>query len=94
VDLRAQRAAENEKVFRRINERVEALSGERELLTLVCECADVRCVDRIEGVPAAEYEAVRRHLDRFLVLRGHEQPDVERVVDERPGYLVVSKPAA
>ncbi|MES1248937.1 MAG: hypothetical protein ABUS54_14825 [Actinomycetota bacterium] len=90
MDLRAQRAAENEKLFRRINERVEALS-EGEILTLVCECADVACVERIPGVPLDEYEEVRSHEDRFFVIRGHELLDVERVVDERAGHLVVAK---
>ena len=94
MDIRTQRALENEKLFRRINERVDALSGDRGRLAIVCECADVSCVERIEGVPAAEYEAVRAHGDRFFVLRGHEQLDVERVVDERKGYLIVAKPAA
>ena len=93
MDLRAQRAAENERVFRRINERVEELTPDGDPLTLVCECADVVCVERIPGVPADEYEEVRSHGDRFFVLPGHERLDVERVVEEREGYLVVSKPA-
>jgi hypothetical protein len=91
VDLRAQRAAENENLFRRINERVVELSVARETLTLVCECADATCADRIVGVPAEEYETVRGHGDQFFVVRGHEQSGVERVVDERSGYLVVAK---
>lgn len=92
MHLRAQRAAENERLFRRINERLEELATD-DSLTLVCECADVACVERIPDVPLAEYQAVRRHSDRFFVLRGHEQRDVEQVVDERAGYLVVAKPA-
>lgn len=91
MDLRAKRAAENESLFRRINERVEQLSRGQESLTLVCECADATCVERVEDVPVGEYESVRAHGDRFFVIRGHEQPAVERVVDERDGYLVVAK---
>lgn len=92
MDLRAQRAAENERLFRRINERVEQLTPGRDPLTLVCECADAGCAERIAGVPADEYEEVRRHSNRFFVLPGHEQPEVERVVDDRERYLVVAKP--
>jgi hypothetical protein len=91
VDLRAQRAAENENLFRRINERVEELSAERATLELVCECADGTCVDRIVGVPREEYEAVRAHADRFVVARGHERLEIERVVGQRGAYLVVEK---
>jgi hypothetical protein len=90
VNLRAERAAENENLFRRINERVEELSAGNTRLALVCECADLTCVERLT-VPTMEYEAVRGHPERFLVARGHEHRDVETVVDERPAYVVVAK---
>jgi hypothetical protein len=90
-DLRAQRAAENENVFRRINERVEAVSADADELLLVCECSASDCVQRLAGVTAPEYETVRSHGDRFLVVPGHERPDVEVVVDVRSGFLVVEK---
>jgi hypothetical protein len=38
-----------------------------------------------------EYEALRAEPTRFAVVPGHEVPDVERVVDRRPKYLVVEK---
>jgi len=91
VSTRAQRAAENENLFRRINERVEHLTPAGRSLSIVCECADATCVRRISGVPAAEYEEVRRHPDRFFVSRGHEQTDVETVVAEHGAYLIVAK---
>jgi hypothetical protein len=90
-DLRAARAAENENLFRRINERVEELSRSLETLTIVCECSDVGCVERIPGVPIAEYEAVRSHAERFFVVEGHQRDDIESVLEERAGYLVVAK---
>jgi hypothetical protein len=91
VDARAQRAAQNESLFRRINERVEALSSDFDALTLVCECADAACVERLVGVSREEYEAVRAHSDRFLVKRGHERGEFETVVGERRDYLIVEK---
>jgi hypothetical protein len=39
----------------------------------------------------ADYDSVHSQADRFVVLRGHESPDIEKVVDERTGYLVVDK---
>ena len=38
-----------------------------------------------------EYERVRDHPRRFIVSPGHEQLDVEVVVETRPNYLVVQK---
>ena len=37
------------------------------------------------------YEAVRASPRRFLVLEGHETPEVERVVERHPAYVVVEK---
>lgn len=91
MDTQARRAAENENLFRRLNERVEELSVDTATFAIVCECADGSCVERIAGVPHAEYEAVRAHPERFFVVRGHERGDIERIVEERPRYLVVAK---
>jgi len=91
VDLRARRAAENEDLFRRVNERVAELGGSLETLTLVCECADTSCSERLTGITQQEYEHVREHGDRFFVARGHGRPDLETVVDEHDGYAVVEK---
>lgn len=91
MDLRGQRAAENESLFRRVNERVEELSHGLETLALVCECADTGCAERLVDVPTSEYERVRAHGDRFFVAPGHEQRDVESIVSESERYLVVEK---
>jgi hypothetical protein len=90
-DTRAQRAGQNEDLFRQINERVEELSPGLATLTLVCECADVACIERLHSVSRSEYESVRRHGDRFFVAKGHELDEYETVVEERPGYFVVEK---
>lgn len=91
MDVRAQRAAENEDLFRRVNERVAELSRGLDVLTLVCECADTACSARLTDVPAPEYEQVRSHGTRFFVAPGHVRADVESVVDEHDGYVVVEK---
>jgi hypothetical protein len=40
----------------------------------------------------AEYERAVGPPDQFIVLPGHEDPTVERVVDEHETFVVVSKP--
>lgn len=84
--------ARNEAFFRAVNEgiaeaseRFESVEGE-----FLCECGDANCTHRIE-VPLAEYEAVREHPTRFLVRRGHVEPEVERVVGRRARYAIVEK---
>ena len=38
-----------------------------------------------------DYDDVHSQADQFVVLRGHENSEIEKVVDERAGYLVVDK---
>jgi hypothetical protein len=39
-----------------------------------------------------EYEEAVGPPDQFVVSPGHEDPSVERVVEQRDGYVIVSKP--
>ena len=91
---RPRRIALNEALFREVNERVEAVNqqfGERAAdAQFVCECGDDRCIERIQ-LTLDDYESLRSDATHFAVRTGHEIPDVERVVAERDGYLVVAK---
>ena len=91
---RSERAARNEAVFRRVNERLEevnaAFDSMLETAEFVCECADIGCVERIE-LTLQQYEAVRRHPKQFIVRPGHELAEEERVVERLDAYLVVEK---
>ncbi len=93
-DLRSDRAARNESLFRRVNERVEevskAFNSILEDADFFCECADVECMEKIR-MTLPEYEALREVSTHFAVKPGHVLPDDERVVDERAGYVVVEK---
>jgi len=82
----------NESIFREVNERIEEVgeSADRRRLEFVCECQDLGCAQRIE-LALGEYEAIRAQPTHFLVVSGHQQPEVDRVVRERDGYLVVEK---
>ena len=60
---------------------------------MLCECEHADCLQRLE-VSAQVYEETRRDRDRFLVIAGHVDDDVERVV-ANDGYAVVrGRPAA
>ena len=96
MDERARRIGENEALFRLVNERIEGL-GEAfgaitESMTIVCECGDGSCVEQIE-LSVADYERIRSDPTLFVIVRGHEIPDVEDVVERSDGFDVVRKHA-
>lgn len=89
----AERAGRNEEIFREVNARIEQgaeLHGVGTPLPFHCECANAHCLSKIEILPR-EYEQVLQDPDRFVVVPGHEVPEVERVVEKRAGYLMVEK---
>jgi hypothetical protein len=92
---RARRIAENEALFRTVNEQIEDLQRgmagiSDDTMHIVCECGELRCAERIV-VPVARYEEVRADATLFLIVPGHDQPGFEEVVDRAEGYDVVRK---
>jgi hypothetical protein len=91
---RADRAARNEAVFRRVNERLEELNEGFQLVTdnaeFVCECAQIDCAERVR-LTLATYESIRSVPTHFIVKPGHVLPTEERVVEQNDEYLVVEK---
>jgi|1186.fasta_scaffold171876_2 hypothetical protein len=89
-ELRLERAAKNQSLFRQVNEGIEQLGASGSSDAFVCECMDARCAERV-SMTLEEYERIRADGNRFFVLVGHEVPDVEAVVETGDDYLVVSK---
>lgn len=100
---RQSRAARNEDLFRRLNERLHALAEhaqrgpiatatEEAPERFVCECASTDCSTVVE-LTAGEYSAVRATGRRFLVSpdASHTSPDLEEVVERHDRYWVVQK---
>lgn len=89
------RAAQNELVFRTVNEQIAEMTDRfREQLAeidIVCECADPSCVGTIR-INSEVFSKIERADGRFLVLPGHEDESVEQVVERTEKYLVVLKP--
>lgn len=87
------RIVTNEARFREVNEAISRgqWPGEREAaIGFRCECAALGC-NRLIELTYPEYESVRAHPRRFVVVPGHERDEVETVVETRAGYLVVEK---
>jgi len=97
TELRRRRLAENQVLFREINERIEASAetqgSDHHAYEFVCECSTLECFERFE-LTLAEYGRVRDRPQRFIVLSGHEQPEVEDVVERRGVVAIVEKRGA
>jgi hypothetical protein len=84
------RIAHTEALFRDVNERI-AESAERfnsDEAEFICECADQTCTERV-GATLDEYEQVREQGDTFLLVPGHEDTSVERVVERPRNHLAI-----
>jgi hypothetical protein len=89
----ARRVGLNEGVFRAVNESLAGFVGTRgrgRELDLICECAREECEARIR-MDREAYERLRSDPLCFAVVDGHEDPDVECVIDRQPAYSVVRK---
>ena len=96
VDARDERTAANEALLREVNDRIQDV-GERlsvlpddERLDFRCECGRSSC-DTMISMSVSEYRHVRSDNDRFAVSPGHEDDEIERVVERADRYVIVDK---
>jgi hypothetical protein len=96
-ELSGRRAAENQSLYRSVNERIKQLNaalGEiapnGDSYEWLCECADTECTLRISAT-LDEYEGVRENPRTFIVAPRHLYPEVERVLTENTRFTIVEK---
>jgi hypothetical protein len=91
--------ASNEGLFRDVNDRIEEVTqkfshGDKEPQAqeadFLCECGHDNCTQAVR-LTLKEYEGVRHEETFFIVFPGHEDDDVETVVDRYEHYTVVRK---
>jgi hypothetical protein len=93
VKSHEERVARNEALFQEVNRQIEKLEeklGRRRTFAILCECSRKHCLDTFEVEPEI-YERVRSTPLLFFLAPGHEDPEVERVVERNPQFLVVEK---
>jgi hypothetical protein len=97
AELSGERAAENQSLYRSVNEGIKQLNAALEEVApdagsyeWLCECADTDCTIRLSAT-LDEYEGVRENPRTFIVARGHLYPEVERVLDENGRFMIVEK---
>jgi hypothetical protein len=85
---------QTEEIFRSANELVDAAAEQSAQNTgkipYICECADHLCLGRVE-LTRTEYEGVRRHTDRFVIIAGHLQAEGQHVVGMLGPYELVEE---
>lgn len=91
--MEAIQAAEDQSLFRKVNERVWAISssfGAIEEVKFLCECARRDCTEEV-NMSLTAYEALRRVPTHFAVSPnvGHVFPEVERIFAKQDGYFVL-----
>lgn len=96
-EARAHKLAANQSRFRRANDRLRRAAyshrfeaGDR--VPFLCECADPGCFEAVM-LSLEEYERVREHPSRFVLVAGHEDAEAaqERIVEAERGYAIVEK---
>ena len=91
MDERTRRVAENEALFRQVNEHVVA-GGRRpsENFEILCECEDTACMDHIP-VTTEFYETARAEPTDFLLKPGHDKAEFEKVIERHDDFVLVRK---
>jgi hypothetical protein len=98
MDERLERQARNESLIREMNDQIAALD-EREAtgwaapqeFMFQCECGRTGGCDARVVMTLAEYERAHSQRDRFVVVAGHEDDEIERVVERTDRYVIVDK---
>jgi hypothetical protein len=97
---RPERQARNEGLVRLVNEQIDALDQQAEeqgwpppdrRFDFHCECGREGGCPAMVAMTLEEYDRVRSEDDRFALLPGHENPEIERVVERHEHFLIVDK---
>ena len=88
------KARENEERFAAANGHIRETAASLEMnlapVPFLCECSDLRCTKIIQ-LSLAAYESARAHAGAFLLLSGHDDARVERIIARNDGYVLVEK---
>jgi hypothetical protein len=86
--------ANNEDLFRRINDDIEGIAAQHgtdaHAYEFFCECSDADCSERVR-LTLEEYRSVRENSARFVVAKGHIVREIEHVVESATDHAVIEK---
>ena len=91
---------ENEELMEELNRRMERMLEEireddestdaDEPIAFLCECSHLDCRERVHLEPSV-FDRIHKDPEVFILVPGHEIPDVERIVDQMGDFLIVRK---
>ena len=92
MGFREERVARNEVAAREINEAIETTDtrAASSFIHVLCECGLEDC-ERVLAITRPVYERVRSDPRQFVILPPHLISEVEEVVLESDGFLIVAK---
>lgn len=81
----------NQDLGRKINNRIRRRGPwQGNKICVVCECVDCDCEERIQ-MTVEQYQQIRKEGSVFLVVVGHQSPNVERIVGGEGKWLAIQK---
>jgi hypothetical protein len=88
------RREENQKLFRRGNERLHSAVrhqvSDDSRVPFLCECADEFCDGRVE-LRMERWEGIARRPQHYVMVSGHPRSEGENIVGSLDGYDIVRK---
>ena len=89
-----EKAARTQALFREVNERVVGITEGQvlpsEQMDVLCECCDPSCTESL-SLSLDEYERIRSEPTLFPIKSGHENLEIEFVVEANERFAVVDK---
>jgi hypothetical protein len=93
VSRSVHRFVRNQILFREVNERIrETIGSAGTTAEFLCECSNEDCIESLV-LDLSEYERIRSDANLFVIVPGHERLEVDRVIDQGRGYVLVEKTA-
>ena len=93
MSVSLERLVRNQLVFREVNDRIREVTqglGIPDPIDFICECSREDCTETV-ALAVEEYDGVRSSPTLFVIVPGHETPQVEQVVDANERFSLVEK---
>jgi len=89
------RLKENEVIFREVNKSIARFVKSESYkpgqpIDFYCECSNQNCSQRV-SLQAEQYQELHGNHRQFVVVPGHETPEIEKIVQTESNYRVVEK---
>ncbi len=82
--------AHNQRSKEGIKNHIPKEAHRTEPIDFQCECSDIHCTERI-SLTLKQYEKLHDDNARFVVVKGHEEPKVEKIYKKNNDMAVVEK---